>query len=196
MDYRNALIAAALALGLAGCASYSSGYGTEAVYRDGSYYSPSDAGYGDYYYAPEPRDYYYDYYGQDPFYGSPLYGYGGYCSVRYRYCPPFGYGRFPDSGWYAPYGAGFGYGFGYYPAPYYGGYRQRSHDRDRRRAAPRPSSPDGMHFPGAPPRRPQAQPRPTYYPTPPPPQQRSDSTGSSQRSEEDRREYRRRSEGN
>jgi hypothetical protein len=191
MHYRHALLAAAFALGLAGCASYSPGYQSDVRYRDGSYYSPPDAGYGDYYYAPEPRDdYYYDYYGQDFFYGSPLYGYGGFCSVRYRYCPPFGYSRFPGDGWYAPYG----FGYGYYPAPYYGGYRHRSHDRQR--TAPRRYRSGDTPYPTAAPARPQAQPSRAF----PTPQPRSDSSGSTEGSTESsgevRRQYRRAGETN
>jgi hypothetical protein len=140
MKHRHAAIALALAVGLSGCASYSTGYRSDVVYRDGSYYSPGDASHGDYYYAPEPAYDYYDYYGQDFFYGSPLYGYGGFCSVRYRYCPPFGYGPFP--------GYGFGLGNGYVPYGYGwprdGRHRRRDHDgdhqRDRNRAPPHPTT--------------------------------------------------------
>jgi len=139
MKLGRAVTLLALALGLGGCATY---YDEGVSYDDGSYYSPADSGRGDYYYAPEPsyNRYYYDefdrfffdssYYGFGSFgsgwYGSPLYSYGGYCSARYRYCPPFGYydpfyDPFPRFGlsiyfgdpWYYGYGDGYGYGYGY-----------------------------------------------------------------------------------
>ena len=153
MNYRQSLLAASLLLGLAGCASYSSSYQSDVVYRDGSYYLPADEGYGDYYYAPEPRDDYYDYYGQDFFYG------GGYCSVRYSYCPPFWYSQFlappfgyiitsGDNGWYDPWGGGFGYGY-YYPSPYYySGRRHGGHDRDHDGGRDHRSEPGGGITPG------------------------------------------------
>ena len=138
MKLGRAVTLLALALGLGGCATY---YDEGVSYDDGSYYSPADSGRGDYYYAPEPsyNRYYYDefdrfffdssYYGFGSFgsswYGSPLYSYGGYCSARYRYCPPFGYydpfyDPFPRFGlsiyfgdpWYSGYGDGYGYGYG------------------------------------------------------------------------------------
>lgn len=143
MKLGRAVTLLALALGLGGCATY---YDDGVSYDDGSYYSPADAGRGDYYYAPEPsyNRYYYDefdrfffdssYYGFGSFgngwYGSPLYSYGGYCSARYRYCPPFGYfdpfyDPFPRFGlsiyfgdpWYYSYGDGYGYGGGYRHPP-------------------------------------------------------------------------------
>lgn len=104
MIFGRAATILALALALGACVTYQD---DGVRYEDGSYYSPGDAGRGDYYYAPEPsyNRYYYDefdrfffdssYYGFGSFgggwYGSPIYSYGGYCSVRYRYCPPFGY---------------------------------------------------------------------------------------------------------
>jgi hypothetical protein len=107
MNMKLATVVAALALGLGGCAS-DPGMGGM-VYRDGGYYAPVRDGYGDYYVAPEYSD---DWAGYDPFYG-PFYdpfvfgpnwygGGGGYCSVRYRYCP---------TGWYG-YGSPFSSGFG------------------------------------------------------------------------------------
>src|SRR3990167_1875455 len=139
MIFGRAVIILALSLGLGACATY---YDDGVRYEDGSYYSPGDAGRGDYYYAPEPsyNRYYYDefdrfffvssYYGFGSFgggwYGSPIYSYGGYCSVRYRYCPPFGYydpffDPFPRFGlqisfgnrWYYPYDYGYGHGYVY-----------------------------------------------------------------------------------
>ena len=151
MNYRHALAAIALALGLAGCASYPSNYRSDLLYEDGSYYSPADADYGDYYYAPEPR------YDSSPllFYGSPFYGFDGYCSARYRYCPPFGYSPFLDpyhrfgfilsyggNGWYDPFRGRYGY-----PSPYYVRRPHRGHTPDDRGAPPAPQpqvdDPDG-----------------------------------------------------
>ena len=114
MNYRHVFAVTALAAGLAGCASMSSNYQSNVRYQDGSYYSPAEAGYGDYYYAPEPRyDYYYDH---SYFFGSPFYSFGAPCSFRYRYCSPFGYDPFYDPyygfgwyGWYDPFWAYYGY---------------------------------------------------------------------------------------
>jgi hypothetical protein len=121
MKYLHAFSVAALAVGLGGCASMSSNYQSDAVYRDGSYYSPADAGYGDYYYAPEPRyDYYYDH---SYFFGSPFYTFGGYCSMRYRYCPPFWYDpflSFDGFGFYSPW-------YGWYDPIWYYGHRRHHH---------------------------------------------------------------------
>ena len=133
MNYRHALVVIAFSLGLGGCASYPSNYRSDLRYEDGSYYSPVDAGYGDYYYAPEPRHDYHDYYDQSFFYGSPFHSFDGYCSARYRYCPPFGYSPFLDpyhrfgfslsyggNGWYDPFWARYGY-----PVPANGTVRMR-----------------------------------------------------------------------
>ena len=87
-------VAAALALSLAGCATYSNDYRDS--YADGSYYSPADGDNGDYYYAPDRSDsYYYDgyyggsYYDYRTYLGPIGYGsYDGFCSVRYRTCAP------------------------------------------------------------------------------------------------------------
>ena len=112
MNTRIATAVIALAMGLSGCASTSSSMHSSVVYRDGSYYSPAEAGRGDYYYAPEPRAD--DYFGYDPFlFGSPFYAFGGYCSAAYRYCPPFWYGAFFDP-WYDPFWAS----SHYYRAPH------------------------------------------------------------------------------
>ena len=168
MKLGRAVILLALALGLSACATY---YDEGVSYDDGSYYSPADSGRGDYYFAPEPsyNRYYYDefdrfffdssYYGFGSFgnswYGSPMYSYGGYCSARYRYCPPFGYydpfyDPFPRFGlsiyfgdpWYYGYGDGYGYGYGH-------GYRNPPrHHRPGNPAAPPTSD---SQAPGAPP---------------------------------------------
>lgn len=160
MIFGRAVIILALALGLGACATY---YDDGVRYEDGSYYSPGDAGRGDYYYAPEPSydRYYYDefdhfffdssYYGFGSFgrgwYGSPFYSYNGYCSARYRYCPPFGYhdpfyAPFPRFGlqitfgdrWYYPYGYGYGGGYGH-------GYDYRHRPPPRRRPGNPATSP-------------------------------------------------------
>jgi len=141
MIFGRTVIILALGLGLGGCATY---YDDGVRYEDGSYYSPGDGGRGDYYYAPEPsyNRYYYDefdrfffdssYYGYGSFgggwYGSPFYSYSGYCSARYRYCPPFGYydpffDPFPRFGlqisfgdrWYYPYDYGYGHDYRHRP---------------------------------------------------------------------------------
>ena len=91
-----------LATGLAGCATDP---GAGLRYADGSYYAMPGDGRGDYYvgrdyanmrYRGDPffDDFAWLYYGGsrfDSWYGSPFYGYGGYCSVRYRYCPRGGW---------------------------------------------------------------------------------------------------------
>ena len=175
MDRRNGLAIIALVLGLAGCASYPSNTRFDAGYQDGSYYSPADAGYGDYYYAPEPRNDYYDYYDPSLYYryGSRFDPFGGYCSARYRYCPPFGYSPFID-----PYGRfGFGVSFGGgswydpfwgrygYPAPYYNRQPRHRHTPGNRSAPPTPqpqmADPDFADLqPGNPPRHEFRRPRP------------------------------------
>lgn len=132
MNFRRALIAVVVTLGLAGCASYPTSYGVGLGY------------YGsDYYYARAPRYGYYDgyydgYYGGHygyggyPYFGwSAFYPFSGYCPARYGYCPPFGFGAFMD-----PYYYGFGmfmpYGYGGWYDPYWGryGYPPRHHDHD------------------------------------------------------------------
>jgi hypothetical protein len=130
--FRILIVLAALAL--SGCATYSNTYHGErqAVYRDGSYYSPSSDGYGDYYYAPEYR-YHDDYFGyHDPYgygsfgYGNP-YGYGSrWCTLRYRPCP--GYWR---SGWGLSLFFGNGWGWNRLPHYYDGGHHWRDRNRDR-----------------------------------------------------------------
>ena len=91
-----------VATGLAGCATDPC---NGMVYQDGSYYSPVGEGQGDYYvgraddrtrYLGDPFFDEFDWlYGGGPWvggwYGSPFYGYGGYCSVRYRHCPRGGW---------------------------------------------------------------------------------------------------------
>jgi hypothetical protein len=74
-------------LALSACASYPDArYGArEPIYSDGSYYSPSAEGYGDYYYAPESYGYYDDFY--DPYYSS-RFGYGSpFWGSQSAWCP-------------------------------------------------------------------------------------------------------------
>jgi hypothetical protein len=109
---RNLIVVCVLAL--SGCVSYSDArYGArEPVYSDGSYYSPSAEGYGDYYYAPESYGYHDDF-GYDAYrysnryYRGPFWmsGQSPWCSYGYRYgyvyrpCSyGYGYGR-PWGGW-------------------------------------------------------------------------------------------------
>ena len=112
MNGRSFLLALSLASCLGGCASYSSQYRDDIVYRDGSYYSPSRDGYGDYYYARQSSyDAYYDY-------GfAPPWGWTGlHCDFYRGYrCSPFGYYGYGYPGWSVGlyYGGG-----GYYYDPY------------------------------------------------------------------------------
>ncbi len=164
---------ALLAATLAACASYpSDSYRGRVVYEDGSYYSPADDGYGDYYYAPE-REYGYDYYGYDHYgYGYGYYdyryslgpigylGYDGFCSARYRSCAPYWYGGYAywpsysrfgfslsygSGGWFDPWGYGSPYyGFGYHTSPiYHGGGWSNRPPRPQDRPPPPPSTPVG-----------------------------------------------------
>lgn len=151
MNRTLASVVAALALGLGGCAT-DPGMGGM-VYRDGGYYAPARDGYGDYYVAQDVADDWYDdpfydaYY--DPFVFGPSWygGGGGYCSVRYRYCP---------AGWYgagSPFAFGFGTGLwiGFGGRSYYdpwGGYyspwaygSERHHDWHPPHRRPHPSQP-------------------------------------------------------
>ena len=199
MDYRHALVVIAFSLGLGGCASYPSNYRSDLRYEDGSYYSPVDAGYGDYYYAPEPRHGYHDYYDQSFFYGSPFHSFGGYCSARYRYCPPFGYSPFLDpyhrfgfsmsysgNGWYDPFWARYGY-----PSPYYGHRPRRGHTPDDRSADQRRPAMDEdgaevtetaalprtrQRWRDSEPMRSRPEPQPREFPVPEPQRRRSESS--------------------
>lgn len=79
---------------LSACASTSTRDGL--VHRDGSWYSPADAGRGDYYTGARhdaawdhPTDF-----------GIGLVPFGGYCPVRYRYCTSFWADPFYDPFWY------------------------------------------------------------------------------------------------
>jgi hypothetical protein len=138
MGMRQVVAGIALLVGLAGCATDP---GNGLRYSDGSYYSPGEEGGGDYYVG---RDYDNRRYG-DPFfddfgwlsvggpwyggwYGSPFYGYGGYCSVRYRYCP--------RGGWIDPFPR---YDFQiYFGDPWRGGYGGYDHWRPPVRRPSRP----------------------------------------------------------
>lgn len=149
-----------IVLGSAGCVTSTNSYTRDIVYRDGSYYSPADEQYGDYYYEPEPDYSYYDdnYYGfNSSYYGNTWYGnrYSSRCRFSYhhdRYCDN-GWGSsflnfngltiiFGNSNHYGygyDYGNGYGYGnHDYYGGyPYYGGYSPR----------PRPRSNDPIPMP-------------------------------------------------
>ncbi len=145
MKFRQLVFAISLVAGLGACAS-SPDYGMR--YQDGSYYSPAAEGRGDYYVGAETRRSYYYSDDYDLFFGSgygwydsPFYSYGGYCSVRYRYCPRWAWG----GGYGAPYGeTGFQIYFGSPWDPYWGydrdRYWNRGYDRSypprRPRAAP------------------------------------------------------------
>ena len=99
------------ALLLGACAS--SGTHQGMVYRDGSWYSPAEAGRGDYYTAM-PRSHY-DYgYDHPYYYGIGLVPYGAYCPVQYRWCTSYWPVYDP---WYQP--------WAYYQHP------RRHHYRDR-----------------------------------------------------------------
>lgn len=135
-------IPALIMLGSAGCVTSTNSYTRDIVYRDGSYYSPADEQYGDYYYEPEPDYSYYDddyYYGfnhgfNSGYYGNSRYGsrYSSSCRLSYRY------DRYCDNGWGNSflnfggltiifgnsnrYGYGYGNSVGYGHHHNYGGY--------------------------------------------------------------------------
>jgi len=130
-------------LGNTACVTTTNSYSRDIVYRDGSYYSPADDQYGDYYYEPEPE---YDYYGYDYGFGSGFYGnpwYSHHDAYRCRFS--YRYDRYCDNGWgsfslnfgglslifgnsgYYDYGYGYGYGYPYYGYynPYHGHHSPR-----------------------------------------------------------------------
>lgn len=139
-------------LGSAGCVTSTNSYTRDIVYRDGSYYSPADEQYGDYYYEPEPDYAYYDDNYYDPYYG---FNSGYYNSSRYsRYdsrCRfSYHHNRYCDNRWDSSYlsfggltiifgssdryGYGYDYGYGrsnygyhnsYGNYPYHGSYPPR-----------------------------------------------------------------------
>ena len=151
------ILPAAILLGSTGCVTTTNSYSRDIVYRDGSYYSPADEEYGDYYYEPEPDYAYYDSYD----YG---FGYGYNDSYRCRFSY---YDRYCNNGWgssylnfgglsiffgspgYYDYGYGYGYGYpyyGYYGYPYYG-YNPHPHNNNTpipmpKRPRPGISAPD------------------------------------------------------
>ena len=146
------LVPVLITLGTAGCVTSTHGYTRDIVYRDGSYYSPADDQYGDYYYEPEPDYSYYDdnyYYGfNSGYYGNSWSGshYSSRCRLAYRY------NRYCDNAWgnsFLNFGGltlifgnsnryGYGHGYGYPHHGYYGGYpyygwnapRPRPHNND------------------------------------------------------------------
>lgn len=135
-------ILAFILISSSGCMTTTNSYTRDIVYRDGSYYSPADEQYGDYYYEPEPDYSYYDNYN----YGFGYYdtSYRGYGSSRCRFS--YRYDRYCDRGWgssYLHFGGlsiffgdsnYYGYpGYGYYNGyPYYGWHspRPRPHDNN------------------------------------------------------------------
>ncbi len=152
-------VPALIMLGSTGCVTSTNSYTRDIVYRDGSYYSPADEQYGDYYYAPEPEySYYDDYpyygYGSSFYYGSPWYS--GYDSYRCRFS--YHHDRDCDNGWnnfFFSFGGltliignshYYGYGHGY---PYYGYYGNHDHHPSRPDhrgpiPMPKPRRPDGL----------------------------------------------------
>jgi hypothetical protein len=166
-------IPALIMLGSAGCVTSTNSYTRDIVYRDGSYYSPADEQYGDYYYEPEPDYSYYDddyYYGfnhgfNSGYYGNSRYGsrYSSSCRLSYRY------DRYCNNGWgnsflnfggltiifgnSSRYGYGHSYGYGHHN--YYGGYPYYGWNSPR----PRPHNNDPIPMPK--PRRPN-NPTPDY----------------------------------
>ena len=156
-------------LGSAGCVTSTNSYSRDIVYRDGSYYSPADEQYGDYYYEPEPDYSYYEdnydnnYYGfNSGYYGNSGYGnhYSSRCRFSYRfdrYCDNGRGGSFlnfngltiflGNSNHYG-YGYGYGNGYGYGHHDYYGGYPYYGGYSPRPR--PRSNEPIPMPKPGRP----------------------------------------------
>lgn len=138
-------------LGNTACVTSTNSYTRDIVYRDGSYYSPADDQFGDYYYEPEPEYDYYGGYGYNYGFGSGFYGNPWYshhdayrCRFSYyhdRYCDngwgsfSLGFGGisliFGNSGYY-DYGYGYGYGYPYYGYynPYYGHHSPRPRPSD------------------------------------------------------------------
>jgi hypothetical protein len=128
------ILSSLLILASTGCVTSTYSNTRDIVYRDGSYYSPADEEYGDYYYAPESDYSYYDDYYSDPYYGfsssyysSPWYShYSSRCRFSYRY------DRYCNTGWgrsYLQFGGltiifggrdYYSYGSHHYRYPYYG----------------------------------------------------------------------------
>ena len=156
-------------LGSAGCMTSTHSYTRDIVYRDGSYYSPADEQYGDYYYEPEPDYSFYDdnYYGFNHGFNSGYYGnswYGNHYSSRCRFS--YRHDRYCDNGWgnsflnfggltiifgnsnHYGYGYGYGNGYGYGRHDYYGGYPYHGWYSPRPR--PRSNDPIPMPKPGRP----------------------------------------------
>lgn len=155
-------IVAFILVSSSGCMTTTNSYTRDIVYRDGSYYSPADEQYGDYYYEPEPD---YSYYADDYYYG---YGFNsGYYGSRDSYRCRFSYrhDRYCNTGWggsYLNFGGltiifgnsnYYGYGYGYpsygYPGhgyhhgyPYYGWHSPRPQPHNNNpipRSKPRPN---------------------------------------------------------
>lgn len=172
-------ILAFILISSSGCMTTTNSYSRDIVYRDGSYYSPADEQYGDYYYEPEPDYSYYD----DYYYGFNSGYYGSHDSYSCRFS--YRHDRYCNNGWGGSYlnfggltiifgnsnhyGYGYGYpGYGYYSGyPYYGWYSPRPRPRSNDPIPmPKPSRPGnqtpdsifsnapGMRVPGEPVRMP------------------------------------------
>jgi hypothetical protein len=114
----------------AGCVTSTNSYTRDIVYRDGSYYSPADEQYGDYYYEPEPD--YSSYYDDDYYYGFNSGYYGRYDSYRCRFS--YHHDRYCGNSWgnsYLSFGGltiifgnsnHYRYDYGYPSHGYHGGY--------------------------------------------------------------------------
>ena len=149
-----------IVLGSTGCVTSTSSYSRDIVYQDGSYYSPADEQYGDYYYEPEPDYSYYEdnydnnYYGfNSGYYGNSGYGnhYSSRCRFSYRfdrYCDNGRGGSFLNFNGLAiffgnsnHYGYGNGYSYGHHG--YSGGYPYSNWYSPR----PRPRNNEPMPMP-------------------------------------------------
>jgi hypothetical protein len=154
-----------IVLSSAGCVTGTNSYSRDIVYRDGSYYSPADEQYGDYYYEPEPD--YSSYYDDDYYYGFNSGYYSRHDSYRCRFS--YRHDRYCNNGWgssylnfggltiifgnsnYYGYGhgySGYGYGYGYHgnhgyhgAYPYYGWYSPRPQQPRNNDPIPMPKPP-------------------------------------------------------
>ena len=143
MKSRIAFLLVAMAIWLSGCASYPTAYRGD-FYDGDSYYAEADDGYGDYYYAPEPRYDQYSDFGYGYGFGSSLSAFG-WCAPYDRFCPSLWYSHFGrpglslwfgGGGFYDPW-YGYGHGYGYWPPSYYGQHYHRSGRHDDPRHADR-----------------------------------------------------------
>lgn len=136
---RRTLALVAIALLLAGCATYDGGYRERHVYRDGSYYYPYDDGRGDYYVGRstvETRSYLslgYGYGHYDPYwwggYRGPFRPYVSPYPYRSSFSLHYGWSNYP---WYL------GYSHYGWPSHYYRPHHWPRHYTPPRGHAPRP----------------------------------------------------------